>query len=99
PALAAIYRDTADPERILPEERRIDQLALHDEFRPRQGIENHDNIEKALMFGGDNHRILRHLATDLGADATENPRRHNHPAGVEMAGGIGPFARDQRPWG
>ncbi len=84
-AFAAIDRDAADFERILPNHRRPHQLAFHDEFARRDGAEYQQNIKEALVFCGNHHRVCGRRAAYFSAQPDHPGRRPANPAAIGFA--------------
>ena len=73
-SLAAIHRDAADAQRVPAEQRRVDQLSFHDELGARDCSVDNDDVEEALMFGGDHHFVGWGRAADVDLEV-QHPRR------------------------
>ena len=96
PALATVDENAADAFCIPAQKGRPAEDCLHHEFAARQGAIDHDDIQKALMLGGDQHLASGHGATDFGFQPANQSQRKADPAAIGVAGGHRAVAVQER---
>mmetsp|Transcript_24188 Transcript_24188/g.45030 ORF Transcript_24188/g.45030 Transcript_24188/m.45030 type:complete len:209 (+) Transcript_24188:1118-1744(+) len=96
-AFSAPHWHATQTPRVHPNDRRKQQLILHDEPRLWHRFEDHHNIKKRLMLCRHKHRTTRHLSTHLGPDPHKPARRPNGPTGISFTCCHCAFGRQQGP--
>jgi len=95
-SLAAVDRDGSDPPGEVSDDGRAQKFLLHDEFRAGRDAYDQDDVQKALMLGGDDDLSVWRIAADFRAQSNHPASAQADPAAIGADPAKGPGAIEER---